>query len=83
MLAAINVDVFPDGATINLDPIFGNSVIFDDSGDVSGAKAMFQVTTHQGRMEGLRDEAVILGRLWFLASRSVSAGLEAHDRNVE
>lgn len=49
VLAAINVDLFPDGATVSLDSIFGNSVTFDDSGDVSGAKAMLQVMTPPGR----------------------------------
>lgn len=53
VLAAINVDLFPDGATVSLDSIFGNSVTFDDSGDVSGAKAMLQTYSLGDDDEGL------------------------------
>ena len=45
VLATVNVDVFPDGGTVSLESIFGNSVTFDAYGDVSGAKAVRQVMT--------------------------------------
>ena len=43
VLAAINADRFPDGQEVALEPIFGNSVAFDETGNVVGARAMMQV----------------------------------------
>lgn len=43
ILAAINVDNFPDGQQVNLEAIFGNSLTYDADGAVSGARAMMQV----------------------------------------
>ena len=43
MIAAVNVESFPDGQAVILEAIFGNSLTYDDSGDVSGAKAFIQV----------------------------------------
>lgn len=43
VLAAINVEAFPDGATVILESIFGNGITYDASGGVSAAKAMLQV----------------------------------------
>ena len=43
MLAAVNVASYPDGQEVNLEAVFGNSITFDDSGDVSAARATTQV----------------------------------------
>ena len=44
VLTAINVDTFPDGSTVVLEAVFGNSVMYDaSSGEVIGASAMMQV----------------------------------------
>lgn len=44
VLAAINADRFPDGQEVTLEPVFGNSVTFDEEGNVVGAGAMMQVS---------------------------------------
>lgn len=46
VLAAINAERFPDGQEVTLEAIFGNSLNFDEDGNVSGARAMMQVTCH-------------------------------------
>lgn len=43
VLEAINVDTFPDGATVSLEAVFGNTVVYDSAGDVTSARAMTQV----------------------------------------
>ena len=43
VLEAINVDTFPDGATVSLEAVFGNTVEYDSAGDVTSARAMTQV----------------------------------------
>ena len=43
VLAAVNVDTYPDGAAVSLESDFGNSVIYDAYGNVSGARAMIHV----------------------------------------
>lgn len=43
VLAAVNVDRYPDGSAVVLKAVFGNSLTYDDSGDVSGATALTQV----------------------------------------
>lgn len=43
VLAAINADRYPDGQEVTLEAMFGNSLTFDESGKVSGARAMMQV----------------------------------------
>ena len=43
VLAAINADRYPDGHEVVLEAMFGNSITFDESGNVSGARAMMQV----------------------------------------
>ena len=43
MIAAVNVESFPDGQAVILKAIFGNSLTYDDSGDISGATALIQV----------------------------------------
>ena len=43
VLAAVNVASYPDGQEVNLEAVFGNSITFDDSGDVSAARATTQV----------------------------------------
>ena len=45
LLADINVDSYPDGATVNLEAVFGNTIEYDSSGSVTGAEAMMQVTS--------------------------------------
>ncbi|CAM9122089.1 unnamed protein product, partial [Laminaria digitata] len=42
VLAAINAERFPDGQEVTLEAIFGNSLTFDEDGNVSGARAMMQ-----------------------------------------
>ena len=44
VLADINVDTYPDGASVNLEAVFGNTIEYDSSGSVTGAEAMVQVT---------------------------------------
>ena len=46
VLAAVNVDTYPDGAAVSLESDFGNSVIYDAHGNVSGARAMIHVRNH-------------------------------------
>lgn len=43
VLEAINVEVFPDGQAVNHQALFGNTIDFDLSGNITGARAMFQV----------------------------------------
>ena len=43
VLAAIDVNVFPDGQAVAREAIFGNSASFDDNGALSGAEAFMQV----------------------------------------
>ncbi|CAN0269125.1 unnamed protein product, partial [Ascophyllum nodosum] len=43
VLEAINVDTFPDGATVSLEAVFGNTVEYDSAGDVTSARAMTQI----------------------------------------
>ena len=43
VLAAVNVETFPDGQAVALEAIFGNSATFDAGGAVSGAEAFMQV----------------------------------------
>ncbi|CAM9472679.1 unnamed protein product, partial [Ascophyllum nodosum] len=43
LLADINVDSYPDGATVNLEAVFGNTIEYDSSGSVTGAEAMMQI----------------------------------------
>ena len=43
VLASIDVDVFPDGQAVSIEAIFGNSVMFDDTGALSGVEAFIQV----------------------------------------
>ncbi|CAM9472608.1 unnamed protein product [Ascophyllum nodosum] len=42
VLADINVDTYPDGASVNLEAVFGNTIEYDSSGSVTGAEAMVQ-----------------------------------------
>ncbi|CAN0336849.1 unnamed protein product, partial [Ascophyllum nodosum] len=42
VLAAIDVNVFPDGQAVAREAIFGNSASFDDNGALSGAEAFMQ-----------------------------------------
>lgn len=42
VLAAVNVDAFPDGQAVNHAALFGNSIEYDDEGSIIGARAMFQ-----------------------------------------
>lgn len=37
------MDVFPDGGPVNQQALFGNTIEFDGSGSIVGARAMFQV----------------------------------------
>lgn len=43
VLAAVNAERFPDGQLVTLEAIFGNSITFDESGKIAGARAMMQV----------------------------------------
>lgn len=55
VLEAIKVEAFPDGQTVNQQALFGNTVEFDASGNIIGARAMFQVghaNTHHSDREG-------------------------------
>lgn len=47
VLAAIDVGSFPDGGSVSLAAIFGNSLYYSEDGDnnVTGAQAMMQVRT--------------------------------------
>eukprot|EP00752_Nemacystus_decipiens_P004731 g4312.t1 len=42
VLTAVNVEVFPDGEDVNHQALFGNSLVYDDAGLISGAGAMIQ-----------------------------------------
>ncbi|CAM9472819.1 unnamed protein product [Ascophyllum nodosum] len=42
VLADINVDTYPDGASVNLEAVFGNTIEYDSSDSVTGAEAMVQ-----------------------------------------
>lgn len=44
ILSAVNVQSYPDGQAVNLAAVFGNSMTFDASGDVAGARAVVQVS---------------------------------------
>lgn len=46
VLSAINVEVYPDGQEVSLEAVFGNSITYDASGAVSGARAMTQVRSN-------------------------------------
>lgn len=43
LLAALNVDEFPDGQEVNLDSFFGSSITYNEDGDIVEAAAMTQV----------------------------------------
>lgn len=43
VLTAVNVEVFPDGEDVNHLALFGNSLVYDDAGIISGAGALIQV----------------------------------------
>lgn len=43
VLAAINVEAFPDGLPVNQQALFGNTIEYDGSGDIVFARALFQV----------------------------------------
>lgn len=45
LLASINVGVYPDGQAVNLEALFGNSMTFNDDGEVVEAAAMSEVTS--------------------------------------
>lgn len=42
ILAAVNVDTYPDGEGVTLEAIFGNSITYSDDGEVVAAAAMTQ-----------------------------------------
>ncbi|CAN0471023.1 unnamed protein product, partial [Ectocarpus sp. 8 AP-2014] len=46
ILAAVNVTTFPDGSVVNEQALFGNGITYDDDGNISGARAVIQVTNH-------------------------------------
>ncbi|CAM9459542.1 unnamed protein product, partial [Scytosiphon promiscuus] len=41
VVGAVNVETFPDGQTVNPLALFGD-IVYDDNGDISGARAMIQ-----------------------------------------
>ena len=43
VLAAVNVAAFPDGQAVNQQALFGNTIEYDDDGNIAAARAMFQV----------------------------------------
>ena len=43
MLKAINVENFPDGETVSLEALFGNTIEYNLTKNVTGARAMTQV----------------------------------------
>lgn len=43
VLEAINVDRFPDGGGVAHRAIFGNSIVYDGDGNITGARVMMQV----------------------------------------
>ena len=43
VIAAVNVESFPDGQAVILEAIFGSSLTYDDYGNLSGAAALVQV----------------------------------------
>lgn len=44
VLEAINVDTYPDGTSVSLEAVFGNTLEYNSStGDVTSAEAMMQV----------------------------------------
>lgn len=44
VLEAINKDTYPDGTTVSLEAVFGNTVKYNSTtGDVTSARAMVQV----------------------------------------
>lgn len=46
VLEAINVDTYPDGTTVSLEAVFGNTLEFNSTtGDVTSAGAMMQVSS--------------------------------------
>ncbi|CAM9869255.1 unnamed protein product, partial [Ectocarpus sp. 12 AP-2014] len=42
VLEAVNVEAFPDGFPANQQALFGNGIVHDDYGNISGAKAIIQ-----------------------------------------
>ena len=44
VLEAINVDTYPDGTSVSLEAVFGNTLEYDSEGSVISASAMTQVT---------------------------------------
>ncbi|CAM9710197.1 unnamed protein product, partial [Ectocarpus sp. 4 AP-2014] len=42
VLEAVNVEAFPDGFPVNQQALFGNGIVYDDYGNISGAKAIIQ-----------------------------------------
>ncbi|CAN0203161.1 unnamed protein product [Ascophyllum nodosum] len=57
ILAAIDVEVFPDGQAVSLEAIFGNSASFDEDGALSGAEAFMQSYSLRGAVETFTWEA--------------------------
>lgn len=43
VLEAINVDTYPDGTSVSLKAVFGNTLKYDSEGNVISASAMAQV----------------------------------------
>lgn len=39
----MNVEAFPDGFPVNQQALFGNGIVYDGDGNISGAKAVIQV----------------------------------------
>ncbi|CAM9459401.1 unnamed protein product [Scytosiphon promiscuus] len=48
VVAAVNVESFPDGQTVNHLALFGTSIVYDDDGTISGARAMIQAYGLEG-----------------------------------
>ncbi|CBN79517.1 conserved unknown protein [Ectocarpus siliculosus] len=42
VLEAVNVEAFPDGFPVNQQTLFGNGIVYDDDGNISGVKAIIQ-----------------------------------------
>lgn len=75
VLAAVNVENFPDGEAVILEAMFGNSATYNSSGAVTGATAMLQVTTSQTTYYWLTlpsyiDACSVAGAMWVLARSS-------------
>lgn len=66
VLAAINVDTYPDGQAVNLEAIFGNSGTYDSSGALISARVMLQVMSRRKPLAGTNYRVLLVSPRLFL-----------------